>query len=79
MPLALLRRQVKDLPLDFTLDDSNAMMPQLSLSKFGRVVIGARISKSGDAAPHPGDLRGESGPVAVGASGISLEIAEVVP
>jgi cytochrome c-type biogenesis protein CcmH len=79
MPLALLRRQVKDLPLDFTLDDSNAMMPQLSLSKFGRVVIGARISKSGDAAPHPGDLRGESGPVAVGASGVSLEIAEVVP
>lgn len=78
MPLAILRKQVKDLPLDFTLDDSQAMSPAARLSSAGQVIVGARISKSGNAMPQPGDLQGFSAPVAVGTSGIQLEIAETV-
>ncbi len=78
MPLALLRRQVKDLPLDFTLDDSLAMSPAAKLSGASQVVIGARISKSGNATPQAGDLQGLSAPVAVGAKGVLVEISEAV-
>lgn len=77
-PLAILRRQVKDLPVSFTLDDSMAMSPATRLSGAKQVVVGARISKSGNAMPQPGDLQGFSQPVAVGATGLAIEIAEAV-
>jgi cytochrome c-type biogenesis protein CcmH len=75
-PLAILRKQVKDLPVNFTLDDSMAMSPAMRLSGFQQVIVGARISKSGNAMPQPGDLQGFSQPVAVGASGVKIEIGE---
>lgn len=78
MPLAILRKQVKDLPLTFTLDDSMAMTPAAKLSSAQRVIVGARISKRGDATAQPGDLQGLSAPVAPGASGLKIEIAQVV-
>ena len=78
MPLAILRHQVKDLPLDFQLDDSSAMSPASRLSAFPKVIVSVRISKSGQATPSTGDLIGESGPVANTASGVRIEIAEVV-
>jgi cytochrome c-type biogenesis protein CcmH len=79
MPLAILRKQVKDLPLTFTLDDSMAMSPAARLSSAQQVVVSARISKRGDATPQPGDLQGQSAPVAPGASGLTIEIGQVVP
>lgn len=66
MPLAAVRKQVRDLPISLTLDDSMAMMPQLVLSAFPQVVVGARISKSGNAIPQPGDLQGEVSPIEPG-------------
>jgi cytochrome c-type biogenesis protein CcmH len=56
-----------------------AMMPDLTLSKYSPVVIGARVSKSGNAIAASGDLQGFSKPVKVGSSGIDVEIDQVVP
>jgi cytochrome c-type biogenesis protein CcmH len=66
MPLAVQRLTAADLPVSLTLDDSMAMMPQMRLSNFDQVVIGARISKSGNAIPQSGDLQGEVQPVTPG-------------
>jgi len=74
MPLAVLRKQVKDLPLRFELDDSMAMTPGRELSSFARVVVGARVSKSGSATPKPGDLEGSSRVVEPGATGVQVII-----
>lgn len=78
MPLAVLRKQVKDLPFDFRLDDSMAMAGTARLSSAARLVVGVRISKRGDAVPAAGDLVGQSGPIGPGASGIKVEVGEVV-
>jgi cytochrome c-type biogenesis protein CcmH len=78
MPLAILRKQVKDLPLQFTLDDSMAMTPANALSGVPQVIVGARVSKSGNAMPQSGDLSGQTGAVKVGATGLKLEIKETV-
>jgi cytochrome c-type biogenesis protein CcmH len=74
MPLALLKTTVAQLPLNFTLDDSSAMLPDRKLSGAGQVLVKARISKSGNAIPQSGDWEGSLGPVKVGATGLNLEI-----
>jgi cytochrome c-type biogenesis protein CcmH len=80
MPLAIVRKQVKDLPFSFTLDDSMAMNPSMKLSSFPQVVVGARISKSGNAMPQSGDLQGQSEVVAVGAGqAVDVVINSVTP
>ena len=79
MPLAILKRTVADLPITFTLDDSMAMSPEMKLSKFPRVIVGVRVSRSGNAMPQPGDLRGESAPTATRAAGLQLVIDGVQP
>jgi cytochrome c-type biogenesis protein CcmH len=79
MPLAILRKQVRDLPVDFTLDDTMGMAAGMSLSRFPLVIVGARISKSGQAMPQSGDLEGATAPVAVGATGLTIEIDRTHP
>jgi cytochrome c-type biogenesis protein CcmH len=56
MPLAAYRGTVADLPLEITLDDSMAMMPQMKLSGFQRVKVSARIAKGGTPTVQPGDI-----------------------
>lgn len=63
MPLAVARLKVSDLPAKITLTDAMAMTPAMTLSKFPKVNVAARISKSGNAMPQAGDL--ESAPVEV--------------
>ena len=78
LPLAIVRKQVKDLPLKFTLDDSTAMTPQSKLSNFDKVVVIARISKSGNAMTQPGDLQGMSEIIKPGTTGVKVSIDQVV-
>ena len=65
MPLAAQRIKAADLPATVTLDDSMSIVPGLRLSAAPEVLVGARISKSGQATPGPGDLEGQAGPVKV--------------
>ena len=75
MPLAIVRKQVRDLPFNFTLDDSQAMSPAAQVSQAGNVIVIARISKSGQATVQPGDLEGITAAVAVGSTGLKVEIS----
>jgi cytochrome c-type biogenesis protein CcmH len=80
MPLAAKRLRVSDLPVSVTLDDSMAMTPAMRLSTFPQVIVGARISKSGQATPQTGDLEGQSGPIAVADTPqVSVSIDRVRP
>jgi len=80
MPLAIVRKQVRDLPLNVSLDDSLAMSPAMVLSKFTEVSVGARISRSGNAMPQSGDLEGSKSPVAVGKDqNVAITIDSRVP
>jgi len=63
MPLAVVRKQARDLPLTVTLDDSLSMIPGMTLSAFSTVVVSARISAQGKATLQSGDLFGESAPL----------------
>jgi cytochrome c-type biogenesis protein CcmH len=78
MPLAI-HKGAATLPARFTLDDSMAMAPALRLSGFAEVVVGARISRSGNATPQPGDLIGQSAPVRPGARDLRIVIDGVQP
>lgn len=79
MPLAILKRKASELPITFTLDDSTAMAEEFKLSKFELVVVGARVSKSGNALPQSGDLVGQSVPVKSGGAKLTLTIDSVQP
>ncbi len=79
MPLAILKRSAVDLPLSFTLDDSMAMSPELKLSAYPNVIIGARLSRSGNAMPSSGDLEGQSAPLGGRRSGVEVVIDRVRP
>ena len=79
VPLAVLRVSAKELPKEFTLDDSMGMAPGAKLSGAAAVIVEARISKSGNALPQSGDFSGRSAPVKPGAAGVKVTIDQVVP
>lgn len=60
-PLASVRVNPEQFPLEVDLTDANAMLAGRNLSSAETVIIGARWSKSGEALPRPGDFEGYSG------------------
>jgi cytochrome c-type biogenesis protein CcmH len=79
MPLAITSVQVKDLPAKFTLDETMAMSPEMTLATVQEVIVGARVSKSGRPMPSSGDFEGLSKPVKVGTRDIAVTIDTVLP
>ena len=78
LPLAVLRARAGDLPLDFALTDAMAMASGMTVSAFPRVVVTARVSKTGNPKPAAGDLQGASTPVPNDARGVTVLIDQVV-
>ena len=79
MPLAAQRARAADLPLDFVLDDSQAVMPSANISSAEQLRVEVRVSKSGKATPGKGDLTGKSAVVKPGAKGLRIVIDQVDP
>ena len=79
MPLAAQRARVADLPLDFMLDDSQALMPEATISSAQQVRVEVRVSMTGKATPGKGDLTGKSAAVKPGAKGLRIVIDQVDP
>lgn len=80
MPVAIKRLQVSALPADIELGDADAMVPTMRLSNFPKVSVIARVSKSGDASPHSGDLQATPVETATtNANVVAVSIDAVVP
>lgn len=63
MPLAVARIKAADLPATVKLTDGMGMTPDLQLSSAKTVVVTARLSRSGEAIAHDGDLEGSASDV----------------
>jgi cytochrome c-type biogenesis protein CcmH len=63
MPLAVRKLRLGDLPVSVTLGDDDAMMPSMKLSSFDQVIVGARVSSSGNPVAQSGDFYTEQAAV----------------
>lgn len=76
-PLAVVRKQVKDLPFAFSLSDADAVLPELKLSSHKQVIVGARVSKTGNGIAQSGDFEGISKPVKIGSRDLIVTIDQI--
>ncbi|MFM9927288.1 hypothetical protein VLK31_30210 [Variovorax sp. H27-G14] len=79
MPIAAARYSGAQWPLSFRLDGTTPMNGGRKLSEVARLVVTARVSRSGDAMPQPGDLRGESLPVERARDNVQVSISSTQP
>ena len=77
MPVAVVRVPAAELPYLFTLDDNLAMSPDRKLSQFPELLVEARVSKTGQAVPQPGDLYGPAIAVKLGTQNARLKIDQI--
>jgi cytochrome c-type biogenesis protein CcmH len=80
MPLAIERMTVSDLPAMVRLDDTMSMVEEMNILTVGNIRIVARVSKSGQPAPLPGDYQAVSESLSVEShtSVIKLRISELI-
>jgi cytochrome c-type biogenesis protein CcmH len=61
MPIAVVRKPleqiIKGFPIEVSMNDGNSLQPTRKLSDFEQIVLGARISFTGNAMPQAGDLQ----------------------
>jgi cytochrome c-type biogenesis protein CcmH len=70
--LAVRRVETPSFPYAFEVSEGHAMVAGMAFE--GPVDIVARLSKTGDAIPSPGDLEGTAGNVQVPSSGVAVTI-----
>ena len=80
MPVAFMSMKVSDLPATFRLDSSSQMgMGMKTLSDVDEVIVEARISRSGNFMPAPGDMEGAAkGKIAVGSKNVLIRIEQIL-
>ena len=79
-PVAVARTVVGALPATIVLDESNAMVPSLSLANMERALVTARVARSGTANRSSGDVEGAFGPVVVAdPAPVKIVISQIVP
>eukprot|EP01036_Dinobryon_divergens_P047813 gene47813-64134_t len=74
LPLAVLRLPATTAPTEFTLGDEHAMAADHKLSGQAKVVVEARVSRSGNAMPQAGDVLGRTGAIASTARGVRVVV-----
>ena len=80
MPVAAIQRRASELPFDFVLDDGDAMSSDAALSLFDRVIVSARVSRSGAASAALLGLEAHSDTITVAdAVHLTLKIAQAGP
>ncbi|WP_431225591.1 c-type cytochrome biogenesis protein CcmI [Serratia sp. L9] len=80
VPIAVKQLPLSRFPLSFTLDDSNAMMPERLLSTQKQVKVHVRISQDGLATPQAGDWFGDSAlQTFSGKEQVSVQLDKQVP
>jgi len=77
-PVAVAKVHVSDLPFSFVLDDTSAVMADKRISSQSRVIVEARLSRSGTAMPQDGDLESKAQTVRVGERKLRLLIGQVM-
>lgn len=79
MPLAVWRTASGEWPRAFRLDDAMGMAGGPRLSSTDAVVVEARVSRSGNATPQPGDLTGPGVEAKLGAQDVRIVLDRAVP
>ena len=74
MPVAVVKTRVADLPYEFVLDDSSAMLAEQTISQQKSVVVLARVSKTGNVMLKPGDLESQPQTAKPGVANLRLVI-----
>ena len=79
MPLAVQRSAGAQWPRSFRLDDSMSMAGGPKLSAADSVVVEARLTRSGNATPQPGDIVGSAVEVKPGAHDVRIVLDRTLP
>jgi hypothetical protein len=74
MPIAAARYTAATLPLQFKLDEAAPMRGAKRLSEVPILIVTARVSRTGEAMPQSGDLRGQSAPIGTDRSKVNVSI-----
>lgn len=73
-PIAVVKLRVGDLPAKFVLDDSSAMVADKAISGHPKVIVEARLSRTGNAIGRDGDMQSAAQTVKLGDSKLQLQI-----
>jgi len=79
MPLAVKQLRVGDLPSTVILTENDAMIDGMTLARFPQIVIGARVSITGEPTAQPGDIQSVTSELTLPLENpIELEIKDLV-